>query len=468
MSWKKPLASIALGTAGLIIACGGKSENHFATAGRSSSGAAGSGSIGGASGAGEASGGTDPKGGSPQGGESPGEAGAGSGGAPVAGTGSGGVPAAGTGATGGTTSDTGGSAAGGAEAGGESGDGGTMGGAGGSAPVDGPCDIFRDGGQPCVAAYSTVRRLSAIYAGPLYQIRSDSSAENTGSGGQAHDVGQTEDGFADAATVEATCADTICTVSLLYDQSGNGNHLPVAKAGIIAGGPHAGTDDFESSATKGALTVGGHPVFSLYMEPRQGYRLPERGTGVPDREGEQGIYLLADGTRSATGCCWEFGNVGPVRTFNEPVSLFFGADTGNRGAGDGPWFMADFGGGIWSGGTNWGDPGWGADSSGVLRTPNPGNPSMRSSFALGFLKTNMVDYGLRMADVTTANRLTTAYRGAVPKRIFFGGTVVLGVNQDNSNASWGTFYEGAVVAGFPADETEELVLENIRAAGYGQ
>jgi hypothetical protein len=403
---------------------------------------------------------------SAQGGESPGDAGAGSGGAPAAGTG--GAAAAGSGSTGGTTSGNGGAAAGGAETGGESGIGGTMGGAGGSAPVDGPCDIFRAGGQPCAAAYSTVRRLSATYAGPLYQIRSDSSHENTGSGGQTHDVAQTEDGFADAATVETVCANTICTVSLLYDQSGNGNHLPVAKAGIIAAGPHAGMDDFESSATKGALTVGGHAVFSLYMEPRQGYRLPGEGTGVPDREGAQGIYLLADGTRAATGCCWQFGNVGPIRTFTEPSSLFFGVGSGNRGGGDGPWFMADFGSAILAGGTEPGDPGWGADVLSNPTVPNPNNPSMASRFALGFFKTDQVDYALRMADVGTATQLTTAYRGGVPKRVFFGGSVVLGVSHENANDSWGTFYEGALVAGFPSDETEEAILQNIRAAGYGQ
>jgi hypothetical protein len=42
------------------------------------------------------------------------------------------------------------------------------------------------------------------------------------------------------------------------------------------------------------------------------------------------------------------------------------------------------------------------------------------------------------------------------------------VGGDNSNNSWGTFYEGAIVAGFPNDATELAVMENIQAAGYGQ
>jgi hypothetical protein len=33
-----------------------------------------------------------------------------------------------------------------------------------------PCDIYADGGTPCVAAHSTVRALYNSYNGPLYQV----------------------------------------------------------------------------------------------------------------------------------------------------------------------------------------------------------------------------------------------------------------------------------------------------------
>jgi hypothetical protein len=56
----------------------------------------------------------------------------------------------------------------------------------------------------------------------------------------------------------------------------------------------------------------------------------------------------------------------------------------------------------------------------------------------------------------------------MPRRTYNAGGIVLGVNADNANASWGTFYEGAVVAGFPADDTEHAVLQNVRAVGYGR
>src|SRR5690606_29599052 len=107
---------------------------------------------------------------------------------------------------------------------------------GGQMVTEGPCDVYEAGGTPCVGAYSTIRRLSSTYTGPLYQVRSGSNAMNTGSGGELHDIGQTPEGFADTAAQDAVCQNTFCTISLVYDQSGRGNDLPVAKAGLSNGG----------------------------------------------------------------------------------------------------------------------------------------------------------------------------------------------------------------------------------------
>jgi hypothetical protein len=375
----------------------------------------------------------------------------------------------GAGAPGGTAGpSTGGAAAGsagGAPASGEAGAGGAAaGGEGGAATTNarGPCDIYRDAGQPCVAAYSTVRRLASAYAGPLYQVRSGSSNENTGSGGETQDIGQTPDGFANAAAVGAACAGTICTVSLLYDQSGMGNHLPVAKAGIPAGGGNAALDDFEPSATPAPLTVGGHVVYPLVMEARQGYRLPRVGNGVPRQQESQGVYMVADGTRAGVGCCWEFGNSpASAQTFYNSTTLLHGSGLDTYGAGEGPWFFADFHVTTWSG-----------VLPGAPSPVNPSNPSLKVRFALGFLKTDPAGLAaetrcaLRMADVTTATEIATAYQGTMPTVTYNGGAVILGVSADNSNASWGTFYEGALVAGFPADDTEQAVLQNLQDVGY--
>jgi non-reducing end alpha-L-arabinofuranosidase len=430
------VAAMAVG-GGFALACGGRLD-----AVRGSGGAAGHNGV-----AGEKAGRTPGAGGTAPGDiPSTGGAGATSGGT-IAGTTSGGSIAAG----GESNEPSGGDAGAGT--------------GGAPLPLPGPCDIYRDWGQPCVAAYSTVRRILSTYQGPLYQIRSDSSAENTGSGGQTHDVGQTPDGFADAGAVDAACVQTICTVSLLYDQSGQGNHLPVAKAGIPFGGPTAPLDDFESSATHETLSVAGHEVHSLYMEPRQGYRLASVGEGMPRGEEPQGMYLLADGTRAADGCCWEFGNVprSPSR-FSDSTALLFGNVVAGVGSGEGPWFMADFRAGIWAGSSQVAYAG----GSAAGFSANPNNPSLAVKFALGFLKASPDDWALRMADASTASSLTTAYEGPLPKPRYDDGGITLGVGTDNNNASWGTFYEGAIVAGWPGEDTESAILRNIQAVGYGK
>lgn len=332
----------------------------------------------------------------------------------------------------------------------------------------GPCDVYASANTPCVAAYSMVRALSSAYEGPLYQVRrgAPNPTQNTGVGGETQDIGLLPNGFADAAAQVAFCGDQSCTVSILYDQSGSGNPITVAKRGRVDGGQFADDDDFESIAGAGPLRVGGNDVFSLYMEPRQGYRQLAPGSGVPRDSEPQGIYMLADGTRAGTACCWDFGNVTPdPTTYATMNTLFLGTAFWGRGAGAGPWFMADFEAGVWAGGSNPGDPGWGA--LGDPAPVNPMNPSLRVRFALGFLKTG-TNYALRMADVESATDATTAFEGPLPKPMENQGAVVLGVGGDNSNNSFGTFYEGAIVSGYPSNDVERAVLQNIQSAGYGQ
>jgi hypothetical protein len=88
-------------------------------------------------------------------------------------------------------------------------------------------------------------------------------------------------------------------------------------------------------------------------------------------------------------------------------------------------------------------------------------------FALGFLKTAN-SYALRMANLETATDLTTAYDGPLPKPMDNQGAVVIGVGGDNSNNAFGTFYEGAIVAGYPPNDTELAIMQNIQSVGYGQ
>ena len=387
------------------------------------------------------------------------------------GTGAGGSGAGGASGVGGSgnTAGSGSGKGGAAGAAGAGVAGGSSAGAGGgsNSTADGPCDIYAAGSTPCSAAYSTIRRISSKYTGPLYQVRSGSSAKNTGSGGTTKDIGQTADGFADTATQDAFCANTTCTFSLLYDQSGNANHLPVAKKGNTAGGATGGEDDYESSATKGSLTVGGHKVYSLYMAAHEGYRLAKVGQSMPKSTASEGIYELADGTHVGTGCCWDFGNVTTDPTkYGVMNTLFFGNAFWGKGEGSGPWFMADFEAGVWAGGTKIGDAGWGGLSD--AHPANTANPSLKVKYAFGILKTSASKWALRMTDASTASALATAFEGGMPKAMDNLGGIVLGVGGDNSNISWGTFYEGAIVAGYPTTAIDDAVLKNVRDAGYGK
>jgi hypothetical protein len=280
------------------------------------------------------------------------------------------------------------------------------------------------------------------------------------------DILQTADGFADAASQDAFCSGTVCTVAKLYDHSGNGNHIGVAKKGLSNGGATAAMDDFESSATKGKLKVGGHDVYSLYMDKREGYRLPAVGKGMPRGKNPQGIYMLADGTHYGTACCWDFGNVTTDPTkYGVMNTLFFGVAFWGNGAGSGPWFMADFEAGVWAGGSKAGDPGWGALEG--AHPANPNNPSMKVPYAFGILKTTTTNYTLRSANGQSGS-LTTSFDGALPKAMDNLGGIVLGVGGDNSNNSWGTFFEGAITAGAPSADTDAAVLANVQATKYGQ
>jgi hypothetical protein len=150
-------------------------------------------------------------------------------------------------------------------------------------------------------------------------------------------------------------------------------------------------------------------------------------------------------------------------------TIFFGKGFWGQGAGSYPWFMADFEAGVWSGGSKKGDPGWGAIETNYTYVPNTSDPSMMGvSFALGVLKTQPSKYAIRAANSATATDLATAYEGALPKPMDNQGGIVLGVGGDNSNNSAGTFYEGAIVAGYPSNDVDLAVLKNIQAAGYGK
>jgi hypothetical protein len=328
-----------------------------------------------------------------------------------------------------------------------------------------PCDIYKQAGTPCVGAYSTARRLSSDYTGPLYQVRRSSDQ-------QTKDIPQLPDGCADASVQDEFLGSGAGTISKLYDQSGKNNYLTVAKKGSYSGG--SGTalqNDKEANAKGKSFMINGHKAYAVYINPVEGYRNNQEnysgypavaplGNGVPSGSEAQGTYALEDGSRANVGnaCCFNFGTAsrdnaaGPRGGMN---ALFFGTCTyWDRGTGNGPWFMVDIEGGVSAGTKN-----------------NNNLPSSKFDFAFGLTKSNSSNMTIRVADatagVTGSPKMVNAFNGNPIAPWKVPGGITLGIGGDNSNSSNGTFYEGCIVAGRPSDATDDLILKNIQAARYG-
>src|SRR5438477_183395 len=114
---------------------------------------------------------------------------------------------------------------------GGAGGGGAAGGGAGGATASGPCDVLAAAGNPCVAAHSTVRALFRDYSGPLYQVCLGASGPSSCPSGMTRDIGVAAGGYADSASQDTFCAGSTCTVSIIYDQSSNANHLRPATPG---------------------------------------------------------------------------------------------------------------------------------------------------------------------------------------------------------------------------------------------
>src|ERR1700755_765529 len=134
----------------------------------------------------------------------------------------------------------------------------------------GPCDIYAAAGTPCVAAHSTTRALYASYNGPLYQVlrQSDGATRDIGI---VQPAGADPGGYADAAAQDAFCANTVCWITVLYDQSPNHNDLTQAPRGAFSG-PAMGGANTLPIADMAPITIGGHKAYGVFIEPGMGLR----------------------------------------------------------------------------------------------------------------------------------------------------------------------------------------------------
>ncbi|MGI5229414.1 arabinofuranosidase catalytic domain-containing protein [Actinoallomurus sp. CA-142502] len=324
-----------------------------------------------------------------------------------------------------------------------------------SAAGTGPCDIYAAGGTPCVAAHSTVRALYGSYSGNLYQVRrsSDSATRNIGvlSAG----------GFADAAAQDSFCAGTTCVITVVYDQSGHGNDLWYQGSSTVPGSSQSSP----AKATSESLTVAGNKAYSLYINPGNSYWRDGHSTGVPTGTAPEGMYMVTSGTHVNGGCCFDYGNsetdrkadnAGAMDAINFSTSCWFGGCSGS-----GPWVQADLEWGLYPGGSQ----SW-----------NPNQRAFTNRYVTAMLKNNGTSrFAIKGADAQSGG-LTTLWDGGLPNGyspMKKQGAIVLGSGGDcckpggGANLSAGTFYEGAMVSGYPSDATENAVQANLVAAGYG-
>jgi hypothetical protein len=325
-----------------------------------------------------------------------------------------------------------------------------------AARPEGPCDIYAKAGAPCVVAHSTTRALYAAYNGPLYQVMRQSD-------GKTRDIGvvQGAGGYANAAAQDAFCADTYCWITILYDQSGKRNHLVQAPRGTWTGQALGGMDNLPL-ADLAPVTVMGHKVYGVYIAPGMGLRLNDtHGVPVDDQAGGQ--YAVINGYHYNGACCFDYGN-GEIDSIDDDngtmEAIYFGNAKGwYRGSGAGPWVMADHENNL-VGCVN-------DDKSKLCANL----PTLATRFITAVTKGKPGHWATLGGDAQRGP-LAVMYEG---RRIDASydpmrkqGAVILGNGGDNSTASQGTFYEGAMTAPrtYPSNETDQLVARNVAAARY--
>jgi glycerophosphoryl diester phosphodiesterase len=316
------------------------------------------------------------------------------------------------------------------------------------------CDIYASGGTPCVAAHSTVRALFGTYSGRLYQVQRASD-------GQTKDI-STANGstYADASSQDSFCVGTTCTITKIYDQTSYHNDMPIEGAG---GGAAPSAD---SGAVANALPIQIGPnktrVYGVLVTPGVGYR-NDATTGVAKGSNPEGMYMVTSGTNYNSACCFDYGNVeesmldegrGTMDALNFGSACIQGESAPCNGSG--PWVEVDLENGQWMGNGS-----------------NPGDLSMGFDFVTAMHKNDgQANFALKGGDAQSGG-LITDYSGSLPVVPSPGyipmnlkGGIVLGTGGDNSNSGTGSFFEGAMTAGYPTDATEDAVQENIVAAGY--
>ena len=329
---------------------------------------------------------------------------------------------------------------------------------------EGPCDVYAKGGTPCTAAHSSTRALYRDYNGPLYQVMRQSDGKTLDIGVVQPTAGD-PGGYADADAQDRFCKDTYCWISILYDQSGKGNHLTQAPRGGFGGLAMGGFNNVPV-ADWAPITLMGHKVYGVYINAGMGLRWNDaHGTAVDDQA--EGQYWVINGQHYNTGCCFDYGNAetdsrddgdGTMET-----TYYGNQPSWYRGQAPGPWIMTD-------------------QENNLVGCVNP-DPNDKYCADLPSITWRFVTatadgephHWRSMGGNAQGGDLQIMYDGIRiqnPRQSYDPmrkqGAILLGNGGDNSNGSAGTFYEAAMTAAgtFPSIETNQAVQANVVAAKY--
>lgn len=244
-------------------------------------------------------------------------------------------------------------------------------------------------------------------------------------------------------------------ITIIYDQSGRGNHLTQAPPGGFSGPDANGYDNY-ASAIGAPVTLNGQKAYGVFISPGTGYR-NNAVSGSATLDAAEGMYAVLDGTHYNDGCCFDYGNAetNSLDTGNAHMEAIYYGDNSvwGTGSGSGPWIMADLENGLFSG---------------LSAGQNTADPSITYRFVTAIIKGTANLWAIKGGN-SASGALSTYYSGVRPtgyNPMKKEGGIILGIGGDNSVGAQGTFYEGVMTSGYPTDSTETAVQANIVAAKY--
>jgi hypothetical protein len=322
-----------------------------------------------------------------------------------------------------------------------------------------PCDIYADGGTPCVAAHSTVRALYAEYDGPLYQVQRKSD-------NKLIDIPLlSKGGYVNAAVLDTFLKGTSGVVFKIYDQSDKKNDLPISPKVL-----HLANGGTPVIATDGKIMVNGHTVYGIKVYPdASGPGMASGGNtyrnnqakGLATGDQPEAMYMVADAKYYNGRCCFDYGNAETDGNDDGNATMetieWGNMTTWSHGSGSGPWILADLENGAFAGGQTSG-------------TVSSNTPLVAPAFVTLMVKGPSGNHLTLKGGDAQSGILATKYDGNRPPGYSpqkKQGAVELGTGGDGSSGGDGIFYEGAITFGLPADSIDAAVQANIVAAGYG-